>query len=76
MEVILIKDVPGLGFQDEKVIVKDGYGRNYLLKQGKALRFNKENQNYVERKKDELNKKNFLHFQKEFIKNYGLELLK
>ena len=28
------------------------------MKQGKALRFNKENQNYVERKKDELNKKN------------------
>ena len=35
--------------------VKNGYGRNYLLKQGKALRFNKENQEFVN-KKDELNK--------------------
>ena len=38
--------------------MKDGYGRNYLLKQGKALRFNKENQDFVNKKKDELNKKN------------------
>ena len=38
--------------------VKNGYGRNYLLKTGKALRFNKENQEYVNKKKDELNKKN------------------
>ena len=30
----------------------------FLLKQGKALRFNKENLNYVNKKKDELNKKN------------------
>ena len=27
----------------DKVRVKNGYGRNFLLKQGKALRFNKEN---------------------------------
>ena len=32
-------------------------GRNYLLKQGKALRYNKENLNFVNKKKDELNKK-------------------
>ena len=40
-----------------KLKVKDGYGRNFLLKQGKALRFNKENQELVKKKKDELNKK-------------------
>ena len=34
------------------------YGRNFLLKQGKALRFNKDNQEFVNKKKDELNKKN------------------
>ena len=33
-------------------------GETYLLKTGKALRFNKENQEYVSKKKDELNKKN------------------
>ena len=42
----------------DKVKVKNGYGRNYLLKKGKALRFNKENQDFVSKKKDELNKKN------------------
>ena len=30
----------------------------FFLKQGKALRFNKENQEFVNKKKDELNKKN------------------
>ena len=47
-----------LGSIGDKVTVKPGYGRNYLLKTGKALRFNKENLDYVSKKKDELNKKN------------------
>ena len=38
--------------------VANGYGRNYLLRKGKALRFNKKNQEFVDKKKDELNKKN------------------
>jgi len=58
MELILKKDVEGLGFKDDVVTVKNGYGRNYLLKQGKALRFNKENEELVNKKKTELNKKN------------------
>ena len=58
MEIILKENVANVGFKDEVVTVKPGYGRNYLLKTGKALRFNKENLNYVSKKKDELNKKN------------------
>ena len=58
MEVILLENFIKLGNIGDKVIVKPGYGRNYLLKTGKALRFNKENQAFVTRKKDELNKKN------------------
>ena len=58
MELILLENILNLGNIGDKVKVRSGYGRNFLLKQGKALRFNKENQNYVERKKDELNKKN------------------
>ena len=50
MEVILIKDVPGLGFQDEKVIVKDGYGRNYLIPQGLCVLANKSNSKMLEEK--------------------------
>tara|TARA_B100000941_G_C28184098_1_gene388531 strand:- start:150 stop:605 length:456 start_codon:yes stop_codon:yes gene_type:complete len=58
MELILLENILNLGNIGDKVSVKNGYGRNFLLKKGKALRFNKENQNYVARKKDELNKKN------------------
>ena len=57
MEIILLENIINLGNIGDKVKVKNGYGRNYLLKQGKALRFNKENQDLVN-KKDELSKKN------------------
>ncbi|HKJ48681.1 MAG TPA: 50S ribosomal protein L9 [Christiangramia sp.] len=36
MEVILKKDVDNLGFKDDVVAVKNGYGRNYLIPQGYA----------------------------------------
>lgn len=36
MELILRKDVQNLGFQDDIVNVKNGYGRNYLIPQGFA----------------------------------------
>ena len=50
----------------ENVKVKDGFGRNFLLKKGKALRDNKENQDYVNQKKDLLNKKN-IEIKKKFM---------
>lgn len=37
MELILIKDVENLGYADDIVQVKDGYGRNFLIPQGMAL---------------------------------------
>lgn len=37
MEIILKKDVIGLGFKDDIVVVKNGYGRNYLIPQGMAV---------------------------------------
>ena len=37
MEIILKKDVVGLGFADDIVTVKNGYGRNYLIPQGFAV---------------------------------------
>ena len=58
MEIILLENVINLGKIGDKVVVANGYGRNFLLKKGKALRFNKENQDFVNKKKDELNKKN------------------
>ena len=58
MEIILLENIMNLGNIGDKVVVKPGYGRNYLLKTGKALRFSKENLEHVSKKKDELNKKN------------------
>ena len=58
MEIILLENILNLGSIGDKVKVKNGYGRNFLLKKGKALRFNEENQKLVNKKKDELNKKN------------------
>ena len=58
MELILLENILNLGNIGDKVKVKNGYGRNFLLKEGKALRFNKENLEYVNKKKDELNQKN------------------
>ncbi len=58
MEIILLENISNLGNIGDKVKVKNGYGRNFLLRKGKALRFSKENQEFVNKKKDELNKKN------------------
>ncbi len=37
MEVILKQDVPNLGYANEKVNVKPGYARNFLIPQGMAI---------------------------------------
>lgn len=37
MKLILKENVPNLGYKDDVVEVKDGYGRNYLIPQGKAV---------------------------------------
>ncbi len=58
MEIILLENVLNLGNIGDKVTVKNGYGRNFLLKKGKALRFSKENLELVNKKKDQLIKKN------------------
>ena len=57
MEIILLENIMNLGSIGDKVKVKPGYGRNYLLKTGKALRFNKENLDYVSKKRMNLIKK-------------------
>lgn len=37
MEIILKQDLPNLGYKNDLVVVKSGYGRNYLIPQGLAI---------------------------------------
>ena len=37
MEIILLQDVQNLGYKDDVVKVKNGYGRNFLIPQGKGI---------------------------------------
>ena len=54
MEVILLEHVEKLGRMGDKVTVKNGYARNYLLPQKKALRATEANVAYFEKQKAEL----------------------
>ena len=58
MNVILLENIRNLGKMGDIVKVKDGYGRNFLLKTGKALRADDENKALFKKKKDEISKKN------------------
>ena len=58
MQVILLENIMKLGKIGDQVEVKNGYGRNFLLSKGKALRASKENIELVNKKKEELNQKN------------------
>ena len=58
MEVILLERVPKLGAMGETVRVRDGYARNFLLPQGKALRATSGNKEKFERNRAELEARN------------------
>jgi large subunit ribosomal protein L9 len=58
MEVILLERIAKLGQMGDVVRVKDGFGRNFLLPQGKALRATNENRKRFESMKAELETRN------------------
>jgi len=47
MEIILITDIAGVGYKNDIVNVKAGFGRNYLIPQGFALLANDSNRKIV-----------------------------
>ncbi len=56
MEIILLEKVENLGNLGDRVRVKRGYGRNYLLPKGKAVRATPENIEEFEARREELEK--------------------
>ena len=58
MEVILLERISRLGQMGETVKVKDGYARNFLLPQGKALRANEANKKKFEGQRAQLETRN------------------
>mgnify|MGYP001075567253 FL=1 len=58
MEVVLLENIKNLGNIGDLVNVKRGYGRNFLIKYGKALKASKTNIDFVNKKKVVLNEKN------------------
>lgn len=47
MEIILKQDIQGLGYKNDTVSVKPGYGRNYLIPQGFAIIANQSNKKMI-----------------------------
>jgi len=58
MQVILLERVEKLGQMGEEVKVKDGFARNFLLPQKKALRATKANREYFQGQKTQLEARN------------------
>ena len=81
MEVILLEHVEKLGKMGEKVSVKNGFARNYLLPQGKALRATEANLAVYENQKKELEARNKQLFEEasklaETLKGYSTVLIR
>ena len=57
MEIILLEKIPNLGSLGDKVSVKPGYGRNYLIPKGKAVVASADKIQQFEQRRAELEKK-------------------
>ena len=57
MNIILLKDVDNLGYENDVVTVKPGYARNFLIPQGFAVVANSKNSAILEKKIEEIKAK-------------------
>ena len=71
MQIILLENIKNLGNIGDVLNVKRGYARNYLIKNNKALYASEKNINEVNKKKEELNKKD-LEVKKDAKKLFNL----
>ena len=58
MQIILLETLNKLGKAGEIVVVKDGYAKNFLIPQNKAIVANKKNKDDLQIKMDQINKNN------------------
>ncbi len=61
MQIVLLERIAKLGQMGDQVTVKDGYARNFLLPQGKALRATKANMKRFENERAQLEARNLEH---------------
>ena len=73
MNVILVKDEPGLGFKNDTIKIKNGYGRNYLIPNGFAILANKSNTKSLNEilKQTKNKQEEILNDAKELVKKIG-----
>ena len=76
MQVILLERVNKLGQMGETVKVKDGYARNFLLPQKKALRATKDNITYFESQRKTLEAQNLERRQDAAARGYTKSMTK
>ena len=81
MEVILLERIEKIGKLGDIVKVKDGYARNYLLPQNKALRASKENLSIYEKEKAKYEKLNTSNLEKaekvaNKLQNVSIDIIK
>lgn len=75
MEVILLEKMRNLGALGDKVKVKPGFARNFLIPQGKAVYANKDNLAKFEVRRAELEKKAALNHQKALDRQQAINAL-
>ncbi|MBT8218850.1 MAG: 50S ribosomal protein L9 [Bacteroidia bacterium] len=78
MDIILLKDIDKVGYKHEVVSVKPGYGRNYLIPQGKALLANASNMKRLAefKKREERSEMAKLDLYKDLVEKIGSQTLK
>jgi len=70
MEVILKQDIPNVGYKDDIVTVKNGYGRNYLIPKGLAILATETNKKVIAENKKQKS------FKEEKIKDEAMTIAK
>jgi len=70
MQVILKQDIANIGYKDDIVTVKDGYGRNYLIPKGLAILATETNKKVIAENKKQKS------YKEEKIRNEALTIAK